>query len=110
MEGDWSNGAFWLAAEALGSPLQVTNLDIQSSQGDRKVVEYLEALNNYAVIDATHTPDLVPVLAIVAGAKQGATFTNCARLRMKETDRLATTVAMIRNLGGKAEVPATYNR
>ena len=104
VEGDWSNGAFWLAAEALGSPLQVTNLDIQSSQGDRKVVEYLEALNNYAVIDATHTPDLVPVLAIVAGAKQGATFTNCARLRMKETDRLATTVAMIRNLGGKAEI------
>lgn len=104
VEGDWSNGAFWLAAKALGSDLNVTNLSPCSPQGDRAVVEHLAALEDHAVIDATHTPDLVPILAIVAGAKKGATFINCARLRLKETDRLATTAAMIQNLGGKAEI------
>ena len=102
VEGDWSNGAFWLAAKALGSKLTVTNLDPSSPQGDRAVVEHLSALSDIAVIDATHTPDLVPILAITAGAKNGATFINCARLRLKETDRLQTTAAMVNALGGKA--------
>ena len=104
VEGDWSNGAFWLAAKALGSELDITNLSSDSAQGDRAVIAHLSALKAHAVIDATHTPDLVPILAVTAGAKHGATFTNCARLRLKETDRLATTAAMIKNLGGKAEI------
>ena len=104
VEGDWSNGAFWLAAKMLGSKLNVMNLSPDSPQGDRAVVEHLQSLESNAVIDATHTPDLVPILAITAGAKKGATFINCARLRLKETDRLATTAAMINNLGGKAEI------
>ena len=104
VEGDWSNAAFWLAAQALGSNLNVTNLNYRSSQGDAAVIELLSALNNFSIIDVTHTPDLVPILAIVAGAKKGAIFTNCARLRLKETDRLETTAAMINNLGGKATI------
>ena len=104
VEGDWSNGAFWLAAKALGSKLTVTNLDPNSSQGDRAAADHLAKLDEYTVIDATHTPDLVPILAIVAGAKHGAKFINCGRLRLKETDRLMTTAAMILNLGGEAEI------
>lgn len=102
VEGDWSNGAFWLAANALGSSLNITNLDAGSAQGDRAVMEHLSALDSFAVIDATHTPDLIPILAVTAGAKKGAKFVNCGRLRLKETDRLQTTAAMINHLGGKA--------
>ena len=102
VEGDWSNGAFWLAARALGSPLNVTNLNPNSAQGDKAVAEHLSSLNAFAIIDATHTPDLVPILAITAGANKGAHFINCARLRLKETDRLETTATMINNLGGRA--------
>ncbi len=108
VEGDWSNGAFWLAAQALGSELNVSNLDSDSPQGDRLVTQHLAALDGHPIIDATDTPDLVPVLAIVAGAKNGAVFTNCGRLRLKETDRLATTCAMIRALGGDAESEGNY--
>jgi 3-phosphoshikimate 1-carboxyvinyltransferase len=104
VEGDWSNAAFWLAGNHLGSLIKIHNLSADSPQGDRAVVEQLQALNNFAIIDATHTPDLVPILAIVAGAKQGAKFTNCSRLRLKETDRLETTAAMINNLGGHARI------
>ena len=104
VEGDWSNGAFWLAAKALGSQLTIENLDPNSPQGDRAVVAFLQALEENTVIDAAQTPDLVPILAVAAAAKHGATFTNCARLRIKETDRLATTAALIQGLGGKAEI------
>ena len=104
VEGDWSNAAFWLAANALGSDLDIQNLNIQSAQGDRAMIDHLTALHDFAVIDATHSPDLVPILAVTAGAKKGAKFVGCARLRLKETDRLATTAAMINNLGGRAVI------
>ena len=104
VEGDWSNAAFWLAANALGSEVEITNLNMQSAQGDRLVQAYLKALEETATIDAAQTPDLIPVLAVVAGAKRGATFLNAGRLRLKETDRLITTAALINSLGGSARI------
>ena len=103
VEGDWSNGAFFLAAKALGNPLEVTNLNPDSPQGDRAVFDLLPQLEEHITIDASDIPDLVPILSIVAGAKRGAVFTNIQRLRIKESDRVASTIAMIEALGGKAE-------
>lgn len=104
VEGDWSNGAFWLGAKMLGSDLDITGLCQDSPQGDRAVTDFLKALEENVSIDATNTPDLVPILAVVAGARSGATFVHCARLRLKETDRLFTTAAMINALGGCARI------
>ena len=103
VEGDWSNGAFFLGAKALGNPLEVSNLNPDSPQGDRVVFELLPRLEENITIDASDIPDLVPILSIVAGAKKGATFTNIQRLRIKESDRVASTIAMIEALGGKAQ-------
>lgn len=103
VEGDWSNGAFWLAAKALGNPIKVTNLNACSPQGDRAAKDLIPALTDSMTIDVSDIPDLVPVLAVVAAANQGAIFTNIQRLRIKESDRVATVVEMIVNLGGKAE-------
>lgn len=102
VEGDWSNGAFWLAAKALGSELDVRNLNPDSFQGDRTAASVLKQLKDNIVIDARDIPDLVPILSVVAGANQGAVFTNIQRLRLKESDRVASTIAMIQALGGKA--------
>ena len=102
VEGDWSNGAFWLAAKALGSELDVQNLNPASFQGDQKAAFLLKQLKENIEIDARNIPDLVPILAVVAGANQGAVFTNVQRLRLKESDRVASTIAMIEGLGGKA--------
>ena len=104
VEGDWSNAAFWLSANALHSNIVITNLDPSSAQGDRAVTAYLSMLEQNCTIDAAQTPDLVPVLAVVAGARNGATFINAGRLRLKETDRLLTTAALINNLGGHARI------
>ena len=103
VEGDWSNGAFWLAAQALGSSLTVTNLNPQSPQGDRAVADWLPRLREFQTVDATDIPDLVPILSVMAASNQGAVFTNIARLRMKESDRVATVIELIESLGGSAE-------
>ena len=107
VEGDWSNGAFWLAAAALGNPVTVTGLNPDSVQGDRSVLPLLSGLEEYSTIDASDIPDLVPILAVTAATKKGATFTNIRRLRLKESDRVSAIVNMITALGGAAE--ATEN-
>lgn len=107
VEGDWSNAAFWLAAAALGNDVAVTGLNPNSVQGDLAVIHLLSELKQTVTIDAADIPDLVPILAVAAGCKCGATFTNIRRLRLKESDRVSAIVKMITALGGKAE--ATEN-
>ena len=102
VEGDWSNGAFFLAAKAMGSDLTVTNLNETSTQGDRAAATLLFALKERCYVNAADIPDLVPILAVVAAHNQGAVFTNIQRLRLKESDRVATVIDMIRSLGGSA--------
>ena len=104
VEGDWSNGAFWLAAKALGSAVEIYGLDEGSSQGDRAALPTLQQLKaGYQQISAVDIPDLVPILAVAASAFHGAEFTGIRRLRLKESDRVASVMAMLEQLGGKAE-------
>lgn len=119
--GDWSNAAFFLTAGALSGPITVTGLAVTDAQGDKAIVPYLRqfgadvSIEGDAVtvrpgklagttIDIGETPDLLPILAVLATKAEGETyFTNAARLRLKESDRLKTTTAMLRTLGGDAE-------
>ncbi len=103
VEGDWSNGAFFLAAKALKNDVTVTNLNPNSPQGDRAAAHWLKALEAHCTISAADIPDLVPILSVVAAAKNGAVFTDIRRLRLKESDRVASVIAMLEALGGKAE-------
>lgn len=105
VEGDYSQAAFFLAANFLGSRVEVLGMDPASLQGDRAVVSILEKMKAPGAhdIDAGEIPDLIPVLAVCAAGREGGTvtFSNAARLRMKESDRLETTAALIRDLGGR---------
>lgn len=104
VEGDWSNGAFFLAANTLGSQLDIHGLDPNSSQGDRAAAELLLKLHKGSlIIEAGDIPDLVPILSVAAACCHGAEFTNIRRLRLKESDRAASVIAMIEALGGRAE-------
>ena len=103
VEGDWSNGAFFLAANALGSALSIHGLNPESTQGDRAASALLPALEENITISAADIPDLVPILSVVAACKRGAVFTDIRRLRLKESDRVASVIAMLESLGGKAE-------
>jgi 3-phosphoshikimate 1-carboxyvinyltransferase len=103
IEGDWSNGAFFLAANKLGNQIRVENLSDDSAQGDKRCKILLDQLGNNITISAADIPDLVPILSVVAAHYQGAVFTDIKRLRLKESDRVASVIAMIRSLGGYAE-------
>lgn len=59
------------------------------------------------VVEAAEIPSLdeVPILAIAALRATGTTrFCDVGELRVKESDRLAATAALVRALGGRAEV------
>lgn len=100
VEGDWSNGAFFLSANHIGNDVDLIGLNPSSAQGDRIVVKLLDQLTKTdATIDAANIPDLVPILSVVAAAKHGATFTNIRRLRLKESDRVASVCQMLSQLG-----------
>ena len=104
VEGDWSNGAFFLAANELGSHLNLRGLDPDSPQGDRAVLGILPLLRSGAPrVSAADIPDLVPILSVAAASNHGAVFTDIRRLRMKESDRVASVMAMLKSLGGRAE-------
>ena len=125
-EGDWSGAAFLLAAGALnGQGVTLESMDTGSSQGDREILPLLKAFGAETEetrdsltirgghlrgidLDAAQIPDLVPVLAAVAACAEGDTrIRSVSRLRLKESDRIASVLAMVRSLGGKAD--ATEN-
>ena len=103
VEGDWSNAAFFLAANALGSKINILGLNFDSAQGDKAAFDLIADLQKHETICAKDIPDLIPILSVVAAANEGAVFTDIARLRLKESDRVATVIAMLEALGGKAE-------
>lgn len=119
VEGDYSNGAFFLCMGALSEQgVTVKNMPAETLQGDKAVLEILRRFGAQVSIrgseitvkkgsltgceiDAAGIPDLIPVLSVVAAAAHGESrVINAARLRLKESDRLRTTSALLRALGG----------
>jgi 3-phosphoshikimate 1-carboxyvinyltransferase len=119
VEGDWSAGAFLMAAGAIAGDVTIGNLDIRSDQADRKVVEALEsagaginvangtiAITRAALkgfeFDATDCPDLFPPLVALACHCRGRTrIAGAARLKHKESDRAAALLAEFTALGAR---------
>ncbi len=118
VEGDWSNGCFWLAAGALTpGGVCVKGLNVKSLQGDKEILPLLSRFGAktavcegditvmpsslYGIdINAAQIPDMVPILAVLAcGAKGKTTIRNAGRLRIKESDRLASVSQVLSNLG-----------
>lgn len=100
-EGDWSNAAFWIAANEICGNVRVCGLKYDSIQGDRKITELLKADE----IDAGNIPDLVPVLSVLALSKKGVTvIRNAGRLRLKESDRLNAVETSLNAFGGDVRV------
>ena len=103
VEGDWSQAAFYLCAAGLGNPVSVSGLRRDSRQGDRVVQAFSERLRQPGAVtlDVGDCPDLVPALAAQAALRDGDVthITGAARLRLKESDRLASVTAVLSALG-----------
>ncbi len=117
VEGDWSGAAFPLVAAAVTSgTVTVEGLRADSPQGDRAVLDVLrafgatvsgttvtadpDALASPGPVDVAATPDLFPILAVLAARAHGTTtFTGGAALRHKESDRIAAMAEGLTRLG-----------
>ena len=117
-EGDWSCAAVWLCAGAIGKKsVAVSGLDINSKQGDRKIVEILRRFGAEVTeekgtfrasrkklrgieIDAADTPDIIPPLCVVAAVSRGKTvIKNASHLRAKESNRIRAIAQILSTLG-----------
>lgn len=108
VEGDFSQGAFFLVAEALGNEIQVQGLDYNSLQGDKEIDGIIKIITKdprrETIIDASEIPDLVPIMAVLASLKLGKTsIINAGRLRIKESDRLKAICKELKKLGANIE-------
>lgn len=117
VEGDFSQAAFFLAMGALGNNISLGCMNLDSLQGDRKIIEDLEKLGTKisyednllkatnsllkgSIIDLSQSPDLGPVLSVVAALAKGESkFINASRLRIKECDRITCVKEELNKLG-----------
>ena len=107
IEADYSQAAFFFAARGMGNPLEITGMNPDSRQGDRVILPYEEKLDGPGAVtlDVRECPDLVPALAVRAALRDGETtcITNAARLRIKESDRLASVTQVLGALGAEIQ-------
>jgi 3-phosphoshikimate 1-carboxyvinyltransferase len=122
VEGDWSGAAFVLVAGAVNGHITLTNLNLDSFQADKKILEALKACGAEISVsaesisvkknvleafdfDATHCPDLFPPLAVLATACRGRShLTGVGRLRYKETNRARTLKTELTKIGARISI------
>lgn len=105
IEADWSSASYWLVAAALGHPVSVSGLNMQSLQADKALLKALMNAGCKIMVeeqairidgseirpfefDATDCPDLFPALAVLAAKCTGvSTIKGVRRLVHKESNR-----------------------
>jgi 3-phosphoshikimate 1-carboxyvinyltransferase len=124
--GDFSSSAFIIAAAVLSNePTKViiNNLSMNNLQGDKKIIEILKEMGarieideikknitvlgdlsshplNGIEIDCNDIPDLFPILSVVGAFAKGKTVLyNAKRLRLKESDRVASMARELTKMG-----------
>ncbi|MEE8484465.1 MAG: 3-phosphoshikimate 1-carboxyvinyltransferase [Nitrospinota bacterium] len=124
---DFSSAAFFLALAAIpGSEVEITGLDMNDTQGDKKMIDMLKGMGAQiecpegqgqikpikikgatlkgATIDLNDTPDALPAMAVVGCLADGQTrLTNVPQARIKETDRIAVMANELKKMGADIE-------
>lgn len=109
VEGDYSQAAFFYVANYLGAQIDLSNLNYNSVQGDKEIINIISNMNfgssRSFKVDCSDIPDLVPILAVLGSFGNGrSVIYNAQRLRIKESDRLNAISEVINKLGGNIKV------
>ena len=105
VEADYSQIAFFLVANSIGSNIKINGLNTNSLQGDKKIIDFISQIDNWnkkekLILDGSETPDIIPILSLKAcTSKKEIEIVNIARLRIKESDRLRAIVKELSKLG-----------
>lgn len=119
--GDYSSAAFPFVAGALAGKVSITGLDLEDRQGDKFILEILEQFGAHverypskitvssgelegAEIDMSNSPDLFPIVSVLAAVAKGETkLYNAEHVRLKESDRISTTASFLKSMGAHIE-------
>lgn len=121
VSGDYSSASFFFAlAAASGKSVTVLGLDRYDSQGDKRVLDVLQAMGCSVVweengvmvkgpehlkggtFDINDIPDALPILAAISTlAKSDVRLTNVPQARIKETDRIRVMHDELTKLGAE---------
>jgi len=128
IEGDWSSASYLLALGAMAGEVEVNNLNMQSLQGDRMLVQFLREMQVHTITgmnsiivcqselkaikaDLTDCTDLLPTMAALAALAEGTSeFTGIERARIKESDRVAAVKEGLERMGIRVKADANRLR
>ena len=122
IEGDWSSAAFFIVAASLFGSLTFDNLNLNSAQADKAILDIVKSFGAEIKIspkqitvskkeltcfhfDATNAPDLFPILAVL-GAYGTATSSikGVHRLTHKESNRAEAILTEFSKFGAKMHI------
>jgi len=119
VEGDWSSASYLLALGALCGEIEVKNLNQESLQGDKVLLNFLRDMGavvklskNSAIVrkarlnairaDLSNCIDLLPTMAVLATMADGESeFTGISRARIKESNRVSALREGLERIGIK---------
>ncbi|MFA6827770.1 MAG: 3-phosphoshikimate 1-carboxyvinyltransferase, partial [Bacilli bacterium] len=116
-EGDYSQAAFFIGLGLINSKVIIGNFNKNSIQGDKQMIDIVKKLNGNimekgnkiivkpsvlrgGIIDLKDCPDLGPILMVIAATVNDKfEFINASRLRIKESDRVASMEVELKKIG-----------
>lgn len=122
IEGDWSSAANFIVAGALFGNIFIKGLKLDTLQADRAILDiirksggYIQEKNGGLIIKQSHlkafeydtanTPDLFPILAIMAAFCEGeSAIKGVEKLRTKESDRKEVIFDILQKMGVDVEI------
>jgi len=123
IEVDWSSASFFLVAGAIHGDINVSGLNINSTQADRMILDVLNQVGvNYSIsnkqiqfsktndlksfaFDATDCPDLFPPLVVLALHCNGiSSIKGVHRLLNKESNRALTLQTVFSKMGAQIDI------
>lgn len=122
VEGDYSQAAFFLVAGILNGAVKLDDLNHESNQGDAEIINVIKHMKGRVIftengfvteqskthgttINISDCPDLGPIISLLGALSKGTTtIKNISRLRLKESDRVESTVNTLKSLGVNVKV------
>jgi 3-phosphoshikimate 1-carboxyvinyltransferase len=119
VEGDWSSASYLLALGATCGEVEVENLNPESLQGDKIVLDLLTDMGASVIVsknsvtvkksrlsairaDLSDCIDLLPTMAVLAAVADGVSeFVGIERARIKESNRVSTIREGLERMGIK---------
>jgi 3-phosphoshikimate 1-carboxyvinyltransferase len=111
VEGDYSQAAFFMVANALGSEIELEGLSKDSKQADRIIDEMIKMAfgpangpTHVPTFDVTDCPDLVPILSVLLALSSGNNeIVGGRRVRIKESDRIKAIASELTKMGASID-------